>query len=563
MTGFLGGSLIGVGQGGAIDTGDIAHSLRFRGGYISKTPSAAPAQQKITFSWWQKRATLGTEQVVFGGVRTGTGYSGDMIRFNTSNQLEVAFDDSANAVGPYATSEVFRDPTSWEHMVLRFDTTQATQADRMRLYRNNRQVTISNGLSLNANLYFVYGSSPYWWGIRSDGSGGVLSAYAFQGYLARCCVVVGQSYGPPSFCYQNTEINEWVTKSQSEVKAVVDTGDSFSSMLDFDDGTSLTTLGYDKSSKGNNWTLNGHSLTAGVNYDWMDDVPFDSFAVMSPIDKASNTTISNGNLLSENTNTLTNSISKASIAFDAGGAAGFNWEVLVNSANNLANAFVGAVPSSVAPTASYTSTGCVSVYSSGEVHKSGVLQGTYLSYTTSDIIKFWVANGELRYSVNGVSANSGNAVATGLSGDYVAADFRASSAAVTCSWVYNFGQYPFATGATYYSAAGGYFRYAPPTGFKALSQRNLVEGSSVTLSGSFTGNAAVDGPAVWLNGSPDTLTINGNAVTFDTHADRLATGFKVRSSSASYNAAGSNTFVATVTSNLKNCFKYNNAKDNT
>jgi hypothetical protein len=37
-------------------------------------------------------------------------------------------------------------------------------------------------------------------------------------------------------------------------------------MLDFDDGTSLTTLCYDKSSKGNNWTLNNFSLTAGTSY---------------------------------------------------------------------------------------------------------------------------------------------------------------------------------------------------------------------------------------------------------------------------------------------------------
>ena len=67
---------------------------------------------------------------------------------------------------------------------------------------------------------------------------------------------------------------------------------------------------------------------------------------------------------------------------------------------------------------------------------------------------------------------------------------------------------------------------------------------------------------VWMNGVPKTLTINGNSVTFGTHADKLATGFKLRTSSASYNAAGTNTWTATIDSNLQNIFKYNNSEAN-
>jgi hypothetical protein len=48
------------------------------------------------------------------------------------------------------------------------------------------------------------------------------------------------------------------------------------------------------------------------------------------------------------------------------------------------------------------------------------------------------------------------------------------------------------------------------------------------------------------------MTINGNAVTFGTHADKTAGGFKVRSSSASYNASGSNTYSITGSGELFN-----------
>lgn len=108
------------------------------------------------------------------------------------------------------------------------------------------------------------------------------------------------------------------------------------------------------------------------------------------------------------------------------------------------------------------------------------------------------------------------------------------------------------------------FTYPMLTGYKQLCTANLVPVTDevVTVSGTFTGNAAADGPFVFINGYPTTLTINSNAVTFGTHADRTAGGFKLRTASASYNASGSNTWTATIVSNRANCFKYANAKGN-
>jgi hypothetical protein len=109
---------------------------------------------------------------------------------------------------------------------------------------------------------------------------------------------------------------------------------------------------------------------------------------------------------------------------------------------------------------------------------------------------------------------------------------------------WNFGQQP--------------FTYTPPTGFVALNTYNTPAGT-VTTSGTFTGNLSTDGPFVFLNGTPTTMTINGNAVTFGTQADKLANGFKVRNSSASYNASGSNTYTASVVGAV---FKYEDAQSN-
>ena len=137
-------------------------------------------------------------------------------------------------------------------------------------------------------------------------------------------------------------------------------------------------------------------------------------------------------------------------------------------------------------------------------------------------------NGTLVFYKNGVSQGT---AFTGISGTFCFA-FGDISGSVTTSCAANFGQRPFA--------------YTVPSGFKTLNTANLPEGA-ITTSGTFTGNANADGPFVYLNGIPTAMIINGNAVTFATHADKLSNGFKLRTSSTSYNSSGSNTYSITTT----------------
>jgi hypothetical protein len=133
--------------------------------------------------------------------------------------------------------------------------------------------------------------------------------------------------------------------------------------------------------------------------------------------------------------------------------------------------------------------------------------------------------GALSYK-NVTDAGSWTSIATGLTGNRW--PYSTTQAA---SW--NFGQQPLPE--------------ALDTGFKALCQANLPDGESITTSGSFTGTLAADGPYVDIKGVPTAMTINGNAVTFGTHADKTSSGFKLRTASSSYNNTGSNTFSVTST----------------
>jgi len=161
--------------------------------------------------------------------------------------------------------------------------------------------------------------------------------------------------------------------------------------------------------------------------------------------------------------------------------------------------------------------------------------------TTGDVVQVAVDldAGKIWFGVNNTWIDSGNpasgtnAAYTGLSGTYLPTIGVLDGGKCNTNW----GARPFA--------------YTAPSGFKALCDTNLPEGT-ITTSGTFTGNALADGPFVYLNGVPTAITINGNAVTFATHADKLSNGFKVRTSSGSYNTAGSNTYsVSTTGAKLK------------
>ncbi|NFV80790.1 SPRY domain-containing protein [Magnetospirillum aberrantis] len=125
----------------------------------------------------------------------------------------------------------------------------------------------------------------------------------------------------------------------------------------------------------------------------------------------------------------------------------------------------------------------------------------------------WYKNGVLSTAISGLSG----AYAPSVDGNDGVADL-------------NFGQRPFA--------------FTPPDGFQSLCTANLPATTGQT-GGTFTGNANADGPCVFTGAVPETLSVNGNAVIWGTHADKLATGFKIRTASSAYNVSGDNTWVAT------------------
>jgi len=283
----------------------------------------------------------------------------------------------------------------------------------------------------------------------------------------------------------------------------------------------------------NDWYPRNISVAAGATYDSMTDVPTltsataANFAVLNPLDSGG-VTLTNGNLTY--TGSASDVMVRASI-FPTSGK--WYWEIQAN-----ANSLVGTATTSQSNT-SYPGgvTGSFGYFgTSGQIFVNTLPIATVATYTTTDVIGL-----ALDTAANTCAIYKNNVLQTTVTSlvNPVPAVGRNGSAGSI-----NFGQRP--------------FTYTPPTGFVALNTFNISAGT-VTTSGSFTGNLNADGPFVYLNGVPTAMTINGNAVTFGTNVDKLSNGFKVRSASALYNLATSNTYSVSTNGAVT---KYANAQGN-
>ena len=253
--------------------------------------SDLPTNNKIwTYSLWVKRGILGTEQELL-----NANSNASQFYFASSTDTLVFYDGTSGA--SYTTSQVFRDPSAWYHIIVAVDTTQATAGNRVKIYLNGSQITAFSSATAptqnNASAYNVAST------IHAIGRYNVTGVNYFDGYMAEINFIDGQALTPSSFGETSTTTGVWIPKQYAGTYGT----NGF--YLNFSNGTSTTTLGYDSSSNGNNWTTNNISLTTGSTYDWMIDSPTSfagtsygvgNYAVLNPLFSNGTATMSGGNL---------------------------------------------------------------------------------------------------------------------------------------------------------------------------------------------------------------------------------------------------------------------------
>lgn len=175
---------------------EIERSLRFDSSsstYLSRTPSSAGNRKTWTWSAWVKKGDIisSGRQRLF-SVRQSTTSNQTYIQFRNDNKLYV---EGPGIIWLVNTNAIFRDPSAWGHVVVAFDTTQATASNRVRIYWNGVEQTLS-GTFPTQNYADSHINNTL---LHSIGNEGGAVAEFFNGYLAEIHLVDGQQLAASDF----------------------------------------------------------------------------------------------------------------------------------------------------------------------------------------------------------------------------------------------------------------------------------------------------------------------------------------------------------------------------
>ena len=473
----------------------VSRSLRFNStdsAYLNRTPSVASNSGTWTWAGWVKKTTSDTgfdHQLI--GARA-SGVSSTFLRF-TSDKLRLNNDLAGAQI---TTLQLFRDYSSWYHIVAVYDANNATQSDRIRLYVNGIRADVTGSYPTST------GSTSYINTVRehSIGRDPFPEAY-FNGYLADVHFIDGQALTPSSFTETDATTGQLIPKAY--------TGGSYGTngfKLNFSDNSTAAALGTDTSGNGNTWTVNNLSVTAGSGNDSLVDTPTSygtdtgvgnevrgNYATFNPL--ASAGTFSNGNLqLATSGGDQAAGIN--TIGLPASGK--WYWEVTMDTIGT--DAYTG-ITNGTDPV--NVGSARVAYRQNGEfVSTPGATDPpTAASYTTGDIIglAFNADNLSLAFYKNG----SLQGTTTGIASRQY---FTLCYCNTTAQRTINFGQRAFA--------------YTAPSGFKALCDTNLptpviAKPNTVMDVVLYTGTGAALTPTSSLGFNPDWIWIKSRSAATD------------------------------------------------
>ena len=424
----------------------------------------------FTFSAWVKRSKLGVYQMIYSSGASTTyrtqlaWHEDDIIQFyNNDNGVNMEL----------KTNRRFRDVSAWYHIVLRFDTTQGTAADRIRLYVNGEQETSFSTATYptqNAdNTQFNYNGVTV-----KIGSASYASSNFFEGYMSHVAFADGASLGPTSFGLTDSTSGMWKFKPPSGVTY----GNNGFHLKMENSGN----LGLDSSGETHNFTTAGDLKQAL-------DTPSNIYSTLNALykDGGSAITYTNGNTTADVgsgndwcTSPSTQGVSAGKWYFEAKLTLNSNNEAYIGVANQGNLQIKTNEPNYLGEDAD-----TIGYYSgNGDIYYNANASSYGNSWTTGDIIgcALDIDNSKLYFSKNGTWQNSGvptsGSTGTGAialyhtAGDVWHLCVSPNQSKLDC----NFGNGFFGTTAISSAGSNGngsLFEYDVPSGYYALNTKNI------------------------------------------------------------------------------------------
>ena len=193
-----------LGANTASDAYEVANSMRFNNddsAYMQFTPgSASGNRKKWTWSGWVKRGHPAFDENndyhrFFCVDEDSNNYI--ITGFNVSGAFNVTAREGNTQVLKFETpGRMFRDHSSWYHIVMAYDSTQSTARNRFRVYFNGVEDDRSLDTTPNQNVELAVLDAVEHNIGRDNHSG---TAYYYDGYMAEVALIDGTQYAADTF----------------------------------------------------------------------------------------------------------------------------------------------------------------------------------------------------------------------------------------------------------------------------------------------------------------------------------------------------------------------------
>ena len=476
---------------GRVSTGyNIDNSCKFEADnteIIYRTNESGTNRKTFTVSAWFKRTELGAAQEVWHGGRNGeTTVIGIITYSGFADQLWVDVGGGSGNTGTLyrsASTQKIRDTSAWYHVVLAVDTTQSTEASRMKVWLNGVEVTSWAQHQIPVQDYqcsLESGTEMAWGGYRPS------NVDLFSGYIAEGHYLDGVTKVQTDFGEFDEDSGIWIPKKYTGTY-----GDN-GCYMKFDDSSSM---GADSSGNGNTFTLNNIAAA-----DQSTDTPTNNFAVANVLigtggffvttegaTKGVLSTAGPGNNVGGVSLMSTLAPSSGKWYFEAQNTNSGDVYLYIGAADTASKGFMDGYvlggQNGTTPSLAWRGGGAYD--GSAKVYSNNSAIGDSVNWETEVVgVALDLDNNKIYFHKSGTWINSGDpASGTDNGGQYdlpTAVDGQwvlGVSGYNLATWLLNFGGYTTMSISSAATDANGYgtFEYAPPSGYYALCGKNLAE----------------------------------------------------------------------------------------
>ena len=362
---------------------------------LEKTFTASN-RKTFTISTWIKRSGLTANNCIY-GAGTNDSTDRDYLSFlaDSGEEDKLYFNAkvSSSVVAQFYTNRRFRDTSGWYHIVLAFDTTQATDTNRMKLYVNGEQQTFQSQTYPSQNQDMNTNNT-----VHKIGST-IGNNYYFDGSMSHFHFIDGTAYTASTFGSTDSVTGEWKINTSPSVTY------GTNGFFILKDGNSVT----DQSGNSNNFTVGGGTLTN------TEDCPSNVYATWNNLNRTTSAGIQANGIANGNTY-LATATSNGTYSFGSTLALKGTGKFYMEFKISQTGTYMGVGIAETDAITTMLNAGAVAKFSDNAkgwsykhtgYKENGGGQATYgATYTANDYIGLAYNNGTIWFSKNGTWQNS-------------------------------------------------------------------------------------------------------------------------------------------------------------